>query len=318
MDRRKSHRAVVALGGNAITQPDGRGSVEEDLQNLRRSLPSISALRDRGYDVVLTHGNGPQIGNMMLRNELGRSQTPDLPLSLQVADVQGGLGYLMQRVLRADLDRKGLRTPVCTVVTTVEVDPKDPAFENPTKFVGPVLDIDTARRREEEGWQVKEDSGRGWRRVVPSPTPIRILESDVVTMLLESGVLVICCGGGGVPVRRAENGEFEGVDGVIDKDLASAVLGREIGASTLIILTGVEQVQTGFGTPAAHSLATLTVARARALLAAGEFPAGSMGPKVESACRFVEEGGEGALISSLERLNEALDGRSGTWIVPTP
>lgn len=318
MERRKSRRAVVALGGNAITEPDGRGTVEEDLENLRKSLPSISVLRDRGYDVVLTHGNGPQIGNMMLRNELARSQTPDLPLSLQVADVQGGLGYLMQRVLRADMDRRGLSTPVCTVVTTVEIDPEDPAFQSPTKFVGPVLDSDTAQRRKKEGWEVKEDSGRGWRRVVASPTPIRVLESGVVETLLESGALVICCGGGGVPVRRASNGEFEGVDGVIDKDLASAVLGREIGASTLIILTGVEQVQTGFGTPSARRLATLTVSRARDLLAAGEFPAGSMGPKIEAACRFVDEGGEGALISSLERLEEALDGRSGTWIVPTP
>jgi len=318
MGRRHAKRVIVALGGNAITRPDGSGAVDEDLENLRRSLPSISGLLDRGYEVVITHGNGPQIGNMMLRNELAQGEAPDLPLSLQVADVQGGLGYLMQRVLRAELARRGSEASVCTVVTTVEVDADDPAFEEPTKFVGPVLAQEIVERRRREGWRLAEDSGRGWRRVVASPQPRRILESPVIRTLLGADVLVICCGGGGVPVRRGANGEYEGVDGVIDKDLASAVLGREIGASTLIILTDVDRVQTGYGTPHAKSLATLTVARARTLMADGEFPAGSMGPKIEAACRFVEEGGEGALIGTLDRLEGALDGHSGTWIVPTP
>jgi carbamate kinase len=318
MKKRKADRVVVALGGNTITSPEGAGTVEEDLDNLRHSLPALSVLLDRGYEVVLTHGNGPQIGNMMLRTELGRGQAPDLPLWLQVADVQGGLGYLMQSVLGAELQRRQSDSVACTLITTVEVDAEDPAFNRPTKFVGPVLAPDVAERRRGEGWGVARDSGRGWRRVVPSPQPIRIVESQVIRALLDTGALVICCGGGGVPVRRRENGEYEGVDGVIDKDLASSVLGREIGASTLIMLTGVERVQTAFGSPEAKGLATLTVARARDLLASGEFPPGSMGPKIEAACRFIEEGGQAALIGSLGQLQRALDGHSGTWIVSTP
>lgn len=315
MTKRERNRVVVALGGNAITTPEGSGTVEEDLANLRRSLQALPTLLDRGYQVVLTHGNGPQIGNMMVRNELARGEAPDLPLPLMVADVQGGLGYLMQLVLRERLDAAGRSTPVCTIVSLVEVDAE---LGEPTKFVGPALSEETAQRRREQGWQVAEDSGHGWRRVVVSPRPVRVLEADIVRRLAAAGVLVICCGGGGVPVCRQEDGSWRDVAGVVDKDLASAVLGRQIGAAYLFVLTGVDRVQLGFGTPQAREVAMLGLAEARRLLAAGEFPAGSMGPKMEAACRFLEEGGEGVLITSTERLEEALAGLSGTWVVPGP
>lgn len=318
MRGRVRQRVVVALGGNAITRPDGAGSVEEDLTNLRRSLGAVVRLLERGYQVVLTHGNGPQIGNMMVRNELALGQAPDLPLPLMVADVQGGLGYLMQSTLRGILTGSGPEVSVATVITLVAVDPADPAFDRPDKFVGPVLSEETARRRESEGWVVAEDRGRGWRRVVPSPRPIEVLEGAVIERLVGSGVVVICCGGGGVPVTIGAAGETKGMHGVVDKDFASAVLGRQIGAEYLFIFTSVGRVQLGFGTPEALPLATLGVADARRYLAAGEFPAGSMGPKIAAACQFLEEGGEGVLITSLEELEEALAGRSGTWVVPGP
>lgn len=318
MRDRVRQRVVVALGGNAITPPDGSGSVEEDLTNLRRSLGAVVHLRERGYQVVLTHGNGPQIGNMMVRNELALGRTPDLPLPLMVADVQGGLGYLMQSTLRGLLTGAWREVPVATVITQVAVDPADPAFDRPDKFVGPVLSAETARRRESEGWVVAEDRGRGWRRVVPSPRPIEVLEGSVIERLVDAGAVVICCGGGGVPVTIGAAGETNGMHGVVDKDFASAVLGRQIGAELLFILTSVGRVQLGFGTPEARPLATLGVDDARRHLEAGEFPAGSMGPKIAAACRFVDEGGEGVLITSLDELEEALAGRSGTWVVPGP
>lgn len=318
MRRRVRQRVVVALGGNAITRPDGTGSVEEDLTNLRQSLEAVVLLRERGYQVVLTHGNGPQIGNMMVRNEVALGRAPDLPLPLMVADVQGGLGYLMQATLRELLHDAGSPVPVATVITLVAVDPADPAFDRPDKFVGPVLAEETARRREEDGWVVVEDRGRGWRRVVPSPRPLEVLEAPLIERLVGSGAVVICCGGGGVPVTIGAGGEVEGMHGVVDKDFASAVLGRQIGAEYLFILTSVGRVQLGFGTAEARPLATLGVADARRHLASGEFPAGSMGPKIEAACQFLEEGGEGVLITSLEHLEEALVGRSGTWVVPGP
>ncbi|MGH9379768.1 MAG: carbamate kinase [Thermoanaerobaculia bacterium] len=319
MTRRVRQRVVVALGGNAITRPDGSGSVEEDLTNLRQSLGAVIPLLARGYQVVLTHGNGPQIGNMMVRNELSVGRAPDLPLPLMVADVQGGLGYLMQTILHELLAAAGQATPVATVITLVAVDPADPALGRPDKFVGPVLSEETARRRrEDDGWVVAEDRGRGWRRVVPSPRPLQVLEAPTIERLVGSGAVVICCGGGGVPVTRQDDGRLRGMSGVVDKDFASAVLGRQIGAEYLFILTSVGRVQLGFSTASARPLATLRLEDARRYLAAGEFPAGSMGPKVEAACQFLEEGGEGVLITSLEHLDEALAGYSGTWVVPGP
>lgn len=310
-----ARRVVVALGGNAITQPGDDGSVATDYANLKRSLRSVVDLVRRGYEVVLTHGNGPQVGNQMLRVELSRGQAPDLPLDVMVADLQGGLGYMIERVLRNKFLRQGIDMPVCALLTLVEVDGKDPALKDPSKFVGRFYtedEVETLVR--ERGWQMKEDKGRGWRRVVASPDPTAIVEKDLIITLISSGALVIVTGGGGIPVRRDRSGLYKGVEAVVDKDLASSVLASEIDASELFILTGVEQVALRFGTPEETLLSSLTVDEARAFLAEGHFPAGSMGPKIEAACRFVENGGERALITDIFTLDQALAGRTGTWI----
>ena len=311
-------RAVLALGGNAITPPDGDGSVEHDYENLGKSLDSVVALLERGYQLTLTHGNGPQVGNQMLRVELTRDQAPDLPLDLMVADIQGGLGYMMELVLRNKLQQRGLSNPVCALITLVEVDRDDPAFAAPSKFVGGVYSAEQAEQlRNEKGWMLKEDRGRrGWRRVVPSPQPRVVVERDLIASLMATGTLVINTGGGGVPVVRQPDGQLVGVEGVVDKDLASAVLALQLGAPELFILTGVEQVMLGYGTPEQRPLSVVTSTEARAYLAQGHFPAGSMGPKIEAACRFVEGGGHRALITDIFTLSEALDGLTGTWVVP--
>ena len=310
-----ARRVVVALGGNAITQPGDDGSVATDYANLKRSLRSVVDLVRRGYEVVLTHGNGPQVGNQMLRVELARGQAPDLPLDVMVADLQGGLGYMIERVLRNKFLRQGIDMPVCALLTLVEVDGNDPALKDPSKFVGRFYSEDEVDELTHgRDWQMKEDQGRGWRRVVASPDPVAIVEKDLIVTLISSGALVIVTGGGGIPVRRDRSGLFKGVEAVVDKDLASAVLASEIDASELFILTGVEQVALHFGTPAETFLTSLTVEEARAYLAEGHFPPGSMGPKIEAACRFVEEGGERALITDIFTLDQALAGRTGTWI----
>jgi carbamate kinase len=314
-DRTSGRRAVIALGGNAITQPGEEGTVEQDYANLERSLEGVLHLLERGYELVITHGNGPQVGNQMIRVELAKGEAPVLPLDVMGADLQGGLGYMIERVLRGKLRKRGMAHRVCCMLAMVEVDAHDPAFENPTKFVGPFYSADEARTRaRERGWAVKEDKGRGWRRVVPSPEPKSVIERHEILTLLEAGTVVISGGGGGIPVARSANGDLVGVEGVIDKDLASAVIALSLGAPELIILTGVERVQVGFGTPEARPLNIVTVAEAREYMAAGHFPAGSMGPKMEAACRFVEGGGSRTLITNVFTLVEALAGTTGTWV----
>jgi len=315
LDRRHGRRAVVALGGNAITQPGQEGTVEQDYANLEQSLDGVLSMLERGYDVVLTHGNGPQIGNQMIRVELSKGEAPLLPLDVMGADIQGGLGYMIERVLRGKLRRRGMAHRVCCMLTMVEVDAQDPAFQNPTKFVGPFFqqhEVEALQR--ERGWLMKEDKGRGWRRVVPSPEPKNIVERQEILALMESGAIVISGGGGGIPVARTATGDLVGVEGVVDKDLASAIIALALGAPELVILTGVERVQIQFGTPQAKALHIVSVAEARRYLAAGEFPAGSMGPKMEAACRFVEGGGSRCLITDVFKLQEALEGRTGTWV----
>ena len=251
-------RVVVALGGNAISRPGGDDSVSQDLANLDRSLGHIVDLAERGYQVILTHGNGPQVGNQMIRVELARGQAPDLPLDLMVADLQGGLGYMIELVLRNKLHHRGLKTPVCALLTLVEVDPDDPAMHEPTKFVGPAYRLDEVEAlSRERGWRLKEDRGRGYRRVVASPKPRSIVERDLIASLIDQGALVIVTGGGGIPVARSADGFLRGVEAVIDKDFASAVLAREVGAEELFILTGVERVALHFGKPEQRWLETL-------------------------------------------------------------
>ena len=314
-----SKRVVVAIGGNAISQAGGDDSVAQDYANLRRSLETVVELVERGHHVILTHGNGPQVGNQMIRVEMSRDQVPDLPLDVVVADLQGGLGYMIERVLRNKFLRRGLDKPVCVLLTLVEVDPKDPAFENPTKFVGPIYREDeVATLTEDRGWLMKEDKGRGYRRVVPSPQPRGIVEAGLLSTLMDAGALVVAIGGGGIPVARRHDGSLRGVEGVIDKDLTAAALGLEIQADDLYILTAVERVALGFGTPDARPLSSVTVGEARRYMAEGHFPAGSMGPKMDAACRFIEGGGGRALITDVFSLVRALDGETGTWILPDP
>ncbi len=316
---RESHprRVVVAIGGNAITHAGGDDSVVQDYANLRRSLDSVVSLVGRGYQVILTHGNGPQVGNQMIRVELARGQAPDLPLDVVVADLQGGLGYMIERVLRNKFLRLGVDQPVCVLLTLTEVDAADPAFANPTKFVGPAFSAgEVEQLRSERGWLMKEDTGRGWRRVVASPDPIAIVEHRLMRTLIDAGALVIVTGGGGIPVARTEKGLWKGVEGVIDKDLASATLGEQLDAKELFVLTGVERVALDYGTPRQREVESLTVAEARRHLEEGQFPPGSMGPKIRAACRFVERGGERVLITDIFSLLDALDGKTGTWITP--
>ena len=308
-------RVVVALGGNAITRPGDDGSVGQDYANLKRSLNGVLSLVQKGHEVVLTHGNGPQVGNQMIRVELARGQAPDLPLDLVVADLQGGLGYMIERVLRNKLLRQGIEQPVCALLTLVEVDVEDPAFSDPSKYVGPFFAESEIRQlAQARGWVVKEDPGRGWRRVVPSPQPIGIVEHQLIRTLIDAGALVIVTGGGGIPVARNAQGMLTGVEAVIDKDLASSVLAVEIGASDLYILTAVEQVALDFGTPQERPLDSLTAAAARSYLRDGQFHPGTMGPKIQAACRFVEQGGQRALITDIFTLSQALNGETGTWI----
>jgi carbamate kinase len=306
---------VAAIGGNALKTEDGVGAPGEWFDALSRALPPLLDLLAAGHGLVLTHGNGPQVGEELLRMEIARPVMPALTLDLCVAETEGSLGYAIQQVLGNLLRARGMAARVASVVCQVVVDPDDPAFRAPTKPIGAFYrKAEALRHKREHGWQVVEDAGRGWRRVVPSPRPRAVVEAPVVRALVDGGVVPIAVGGGGVPVVRTPQG-FRGVEAVIEKDLATVVLARELGADRVLFLTGVDRVAVGWGTPAQRFLDRLGAREARRLLAAGEFPPGSMGPKVEAAVEFVEAGGEGAVITSLDRIAEAARGAAGTQVV---
>jgi carbamate kinase len=307
---------VVAIGGNALREPGGAAKPDEWFRALERSLPPLVELVARDFRLVLTHGNGPQVGDELLRMELARRTVPPLSLDLCGAETQGSLGYAIQQVFGNLCRARGLDVPVAALVTRVVVDPADPAFRAPTKPIGPFYPAAKARDlRRRKRWTLVEDARRGFRRVVPSPRPLRILEVEMVRRLCQAGAVAIACGGGGVPVVETPEG-YRGVDAVVEKDLATEALATGLGADRLLILTGVERVMVGFGTPRAIGVERLPVPEARALLAAGEFPPGSMGPKVEAGVRFVEAGGRETIITSLDRVRAAIDGEAGTHIVP--
>ena len=307
--------AVVALGGNAISRKGEDDTITNQFRHTRESLSAIVPLVQRGYNLAITHGNGPQVGNAILRVELARGKAPILPLGICVADTEGGMGYMIAQSLQNRLARDGIERPVTTVVTQVVVDRDDPAMANPTKYIGQFYKEEEAKRfAEERGWDVKQDGNRGWRRVVGSPRPKGIVEGPVIRAMVKEGTIVIAAGGGGIPVYYEDDGRLEGLDAVIDKDRASAVLGHEIGAQTLIILTEVDEVCLNFATPEQQVLRNLTIAEARRHLKDGQFPAGSMGPKIEAAISFLENGGEQVLITSIDRAAEALDGQAGTLL----
>jgi carbamate kinase len=311
---------VVALGGNAITRPGEPGTIPQQFAHTAETLDHLLALFRTGCGLVITHGNGPQIGNILIRVEEGERRVPRLPLDTCVSDSQGGMGYMIQRLGCEMFRREGIRRGIATVITQVLVDAGDPDFAYPSKPIGEFYGREQAagKQRERPHWCMREVAPGRFRRVVPSPRPIAILEQEAISRLVEAGVVVIACGGGGIPVAW-KGDRLTGVEGVIDKDLASSLLATNIGAHKLIIVTSVAQAAIGFGRPDQQWLGTIGAGEARAYLAAGEFPAGSMGPKIEAGIGFVERGGEECIITSTEQVASAVQGRAGTHIVgPRP
>ncbi|MEW6661593.1 MAG: carbamate kinase [Bacillota bacterium] len=311
-----SKTLVIALGGNAILQPKQKGTYVEQLANVENSCVQIAQLVSRGYRLVLTHGNGPQVGNILAQNIMAQDKIPPMPLSVCGAMSQGFIGYMLQQSLRNQLEKVGYPRPVVTVLTQVRVAPEDPAFVNPTKPIGAFFSREEAARFMQEGTEKwVEDSGRGWRKVVASPKPVAIVEIDVIRKLVDNGCIVVALGGGGIPVVRKADGALGGTDAVIDKDVAAGVLAREINADMLMILTDVEKVAINYGTPQQQNLDQLTVAQANQFLDEGQFGSGSMAPKVRAAADFVEKGGRAAVIASLNQVLPALEGAAGTRVV---
>ncbi len=310
-------RVVVAIGGNSLIPDKDHQTVQDQYAAAGATDQHIAELIRAGWDVAITHGNGPQVGFIMRRSELARGELHEIPMDVAGADTQGAIGYALQQNLINDFRAMGIDKLVATVVTQVEVSATDPAMLDPSKPIGTFLDEQEAkRRRDEEGWMVKEDAGRGWRRVVASPQPIRIVEIDVIRLLIDSGVVVICVGGGGIPVVADENGDLFGVAAVIDKDVASALLALEIGADMLLISTAVEKVALAYGTPDQRWVDQLTLSEVKSYLAeGGHFAEGSMAPKMRAVVRFLEGGGKEALITNPESIERAVAGETGTRIV---
>lgn len=306
---------LIALGGNAITHADEVGDIKDQYRHTIESLSEIVDLLRRGQQrLLITHGNGPQVGNILLRAELASSVLYPLPLDVCVADSQGGMGYMIQQVLDGLLRRADINRTAATVMTQVLVAGDDPAFKNPTKYIGRTYSTEEASMLiTTRNWRMKEDRGRkGWRRVVPSPTPLDVVELEAISILVGNGIIAIAGGGGGIPVIKNEDGSLTGVEAVVDKDITSALLAARLGLDTLLILSGVEKVCLGFGTAREQPLDELTVAEARHHLVQGEFPEGSMAPKIRAACWFLENGGNRAIISEVGRACAALSGRTGT------
>ncbi len=310
--------AVVAFGGNALLRPSDIGTVEEQKRRAEEAARWLVAVIERGHELAIVHGNGPQVGQVLIQMEEAGTKIPPGTLDVAVAQTQGSIGFLLETALRNRLAATGLGArEVAIVLSLVVVDRDDPGFEHPTKPIGPFFSRYRAELLEREhGWSLVEDAGRGWRKVVPSPRPVEVLGVPTVRALLARGDLVIAGGGGGIPVIRRDDGALEGVEAVIDKDRTAAILARELGADLLINLTGVPEVRRGFGTEDEEPLARLSVAEARRMLAAGEFPAGSMGPKIESSVAFVEATGHRVLITDIETLPAALAGEGGTVLAP--
>jgi carbamate kinase len=311
-------RVVVALGGNALLRRGAADTFEEMYRACRAAAERIADIAADGWQVVVTHGNGPQVGRILLQQEAAKDLVHPMPLDVCGALSQGQIGYLLQVTIGDVFFERGMERPVATILTLTRVRPDDPAFADPTKFVGPFYEEAEARDLERErGYVMKADPHGGWRRVVPSPAPYSIVETPIAKQLVADGVIVIASGGGGVPVVEA-GPRLIGREGVVDKDLAAAILATEVEASVLLILTDVPKVQTGYGSLYPEDLDRLTIGEAKALLAKGEFGAGSMGPKVQAALNFLEAGGRRALIGELDAAPAALRGEAGTEIVPDP
>ena len=308
--------AVVAFGGNALLRPGDSGTTEQQLARAREAVRHLLPILARGYELIVVHGNGPQVGNLLIQAELAAEHIPPQSLDFCVAETQGSLGFLLELAFANELPRAGFRKEVATFLTEVEVDAADPAFVTPTKPVGPFFSHERAVFLQENyGWQMAEDAGRGWRKVVASPRPRAIRGLAVAAALVNRGHIVIAGGGGGVPVVVSDEGHVRGVEAVIDKDYTASRLAASLSAELLIILTGVDRVSRDFGKPTETPLPEIDVATARKLLAEGQFPPGSMGPKIDAAAEFAEDGGR-VLITRAESLPDALEGRTGTIIAP--
>ncbi len=311
--------AVIAIGGNSLIKDAAHQTVEDQYEAAKETCLHIADMIEAGYEVIIGHGNGPQVGFILRRSEIAAKAEGmhEVPLDVCGADTQGAIGYALQQNLQNELRRRKMQKPVATIVTQVLVDRADPAFKNPTKPIGSFMDEAEAKRREKElSWNVVEDAGRGWRRVVASPLPKEIVEIEAIKALIAAGVIVISTGGGGIPVVRNAAGDLEGIAAVIDKDFGSSLLATNVGADLFVISTAVEKAALNFGKPDQKWLDKMTLAEAKAYLAEGKhFAKGSMAPKVQAIIRFLEAGGKRALITNPENIGRALKGETGTWVV---
>lgn len=313
--KKTDEKVVVALGGNALIKAGQKGTMEEQMANIRASLDGVIELIRNGYGMVITHGNGPQVGDMLLMVEAARGMVPELSLGLCVADTEGALGYMIQQALVNRLRQERIHKGVVTIITQVLVDNDDPAFNDATKPVGPYMSREEAETfKKKRDWLFTNIEGKGYRRLVASPTPRAIIEKDAIKRLLDWGEIVVAAGGGGIPVIQEENGNLAGVDAVIDKDRASAILALDINASCLAMLTDVEAACLNYNTPEEKPLHRLTLMEAEKYLAQGHFTPGSMGPKMEAAVNFLNGGGGRAMITSIDGFKDAMEGKGGTII----
>ena len=309
-----TEKIVIALGGNAILQAKQEATYDNQVKNVQKSTENIAKIINKGYDVILTHGNGPQVGNILRQNELAQEFVPPFPLDVCNAESQGFIGYMLDQHLKNSLRALGIERSVICMLTQTEVSLKDPAFKDPTKPIGKFYtEVEAKRLAQEKGWVVKEDAGRGWRRVVPSPAPQSILESNPIKQLTDQGTIVIASGGGGIPVYKNERGLLEGIEAVIEKDSSACKLAIEANADMLMILTDVPNVFINYGTKNQQALTKISVAEAQQFVDEGQFSPGSMKPKVEAAIQFAKQGGR-AIICSLEEADKALEGLTGTHI----
>jgi carbamate kinase len=308
---------MVSLGGNAILKHSDKGTAEEQLENTRQTSNVIVRLLENDYHICLTHGNGPQVGDILLAYDRSKETLPPMPLDVCVAQTQGMIGYMLQISLKNSLKTSGIEKSVVTIITQTMVHQQDPLLQKPSKPIGPFYTaLEASKCREETNWTLIEDSGRGYRRVVPSPRPIGFVEQYSIKSLFDNGDLIIAAGGGGIPVIENEEGMFQGIEAVVDKDYTAALLASLLNVEILLILTDVDKVAINYGKPDQEDLDHLTVEMARKYLNEGFFPSGNMGPKIESTIDFLENGGKKAIITSIENVFDALDGVAGTTITP--
>jgi len=312
-------RALIAIGGNSLIMDKNQPDIPHQWDAVRQTCKHLADMIEAGWQLIVTHGNGPQVGYILRRSELAAHEVYTIPLDIVVADTQGGIGYMLQQALRNELYSRGLHRAVVALITQTLVDEHDPAFQNPSKPIGAFLSEADARLFEAQGWCVMEDAGRGWRRMVASPQPVAILEAEVITTLLAADHLVIAAGGGGIPVVQNQKGELrdiKGVYAVVDKDRASSLLAEQLGVDLFLISTSVEFVALHYNTPQQQDLRQIPAAELASHLAAGHFGAGSMAPKIEAVLQFVQRTGKPALITDPDHISQALTGATGTWVLP--